>query len=133
MPLKRKSLINRKKALVSRKLLKSIKPLTTKKPLSAGTKTTEWDELRKELKLHFKNNLKIKKCEAKLSGCWVSNGLTFAHAKKRRYIKKDELDKVILCCVQCHITIEAYSHKDMKEFVEKIIESRVRGTNDQSS
>ena len=129
MPIQRKSTLKRRKFLTSKTKLTTTKPIISNKKLSIGAKTIEWDEERAKLKYKFKYILKITKCEAKLVGCWVTNGLTFAHSKKRRYLNKDELSKVILCCIQCHTTIEAYPNKKMQDFVEKIIESRVRGNN----
>ena len=124
MTLKRKSILKNKTRLKSKKLLKSNTKLKSKTKLSSGNRTKKWDELKIDLKNHFKNVLKITNCEAKLDGCWVNNGLTFAHAKKRRYIEDNELGNVILCCIHCHTLIEQYPHSEMQSFVETAINNR---------
>lgn len=129
MTLKRRSPLKRKKALTSKTQIRSSKTLNKNAKFTNSAKIQEWDEVRADLKLQFQNVLKITECEAKLSDCWVNNGLTFAHAKKRRYLSKEELYDVILCCIQCHTTIENYQHSQMQEFVETIINNRNKTNN----
>lgn len=53
----------------------------------------------------------ITTCEARLPGCWINEGLTRAHRKKRReYYREPEklsdFNEVILCCLACHDKME---------------------------
>ena len=121
-----------KTPLRSKTRLKTRTPLKTTSYMKSGKKVSEWDSVRAELKVIFKDDLKITECEARLASCWKNNGLTFAHAKKRRFLDSESLKEVILCCVSCHTEIEAYPHKKMHDFVYSIINNRDRGENNGS-
>lgn len=89
----------------------------------AGKKTKEWDAARKILKGKFQR-ARITTCELGYAKCMHDSFLSFAHAKKRRFLKPDELQEVILCCQPCHQIIEQMPYALMYEAVQKIIDSR---------
>lgn len=91
--------------------------------------------------MHAKAELKpkfeaagITECELRIPGtCWVNNGLTWAHAVKRRFLDKNAVEghptniqTVILACVQCHNAIEKLPHEEMLNIVMRTIDSRKR-------
>ena len=63
----------------------------------------------------------ITSCELQFPGCWVNNGLSFAHFKKRiHYKSRPELlssfYQTILCCINCHNVIEYDKALTLKVF-----------------
>ena len=82
-------------------------------------KVKQWDKARKKLKVIYENK-GITTCEIRLKGCWINNGLSFAHRHKRNwYNLKPELlgsfDETLLSCISCHQKIE-----NDKELTEKL-------------
>ena len=93
--------------------------------LKAGKRTREWARRRAKLKVRFER-VGITRCEFGYLGCWRWNGLSFAHAEKRRFLKGDQLDVVTLACASCHPRLEAMPHEKMKAEVERVISERTR-------
>lgn len=94
------------------------------KPLKTmGKKTTEWKDFRTQLKEKFEK-WGITECELKLEGCWKANALGFAHIDKRVNLRPDELTSVVLACNVCHQKVEYLPHKQMREIIQKTIDSR---------
>lgn len=67
-------------------------------------------------------------CEIKLDGCLKNNFLSFAHIKKRRYLKEEDLLKGVLACYECHRKVEyeceKWTGKSMEIFLTNIINKR---------
>jgi hypothetical protein len=86
-----------------------------------GKKTREWTNARNKLKKEFQHK-QIERCEL----CGSEFGRGFAHRFKRRFITTlQELKTVVLLCNEpCHNRVERMSHKDMKEFLDKLIAGR---------
>lgn len=105
------------------KLHKQPKP--PRKPMKRrGKKTEAWEKVRRAIKPKFEK-AGITECELKLvRGCWIDNGLGFAHAKKRRNLGAGELSKVILACNLCHDIIEALPEEEMTRIVMVTISKR---------
>ncbi len=96
-----------------------------KPALGKGKKTKAWEKTRSSLKERFKR-AGITVCELVLPGCWRDNGLGFAHSLKRRNIKDDQLEEVVLACNSCHDVIEVKPESEMAEIVRAIIGRRGR-------
>jgi len=86
--------------------------MTKRNPIKTPkiSKVKEWEIARKKLKEIYEDK-GITACEVRLSGCWVSNGLSFHHRMKRiEYYscpeKLGEFNETILCCISCHQKIE---------------------------
>jgi hypothetical protein len=64
-------------------------------------------------------------CEARFEGCWVGEGLSFAHPKKSRHLTEEEKNKVILACMSnCHkILDERMDEDEMELMIDIIIQS----------
>ena len=82
-------------------------------------KVQEWAKARKKLKVIYEKK-GIMTCEIKLKGCWVNNGLSFAHRQKRiEYYSCPEklgtFKETLLACPVCHDIIEKN-----KELTEKL-------------
>ena len=90
--------------------------------IKLGKKTIAWQLVRAKLKDKFES-MGITYCELNYPGCLVNNFLGFAHAKKRRCLKEEELEDVILTCVNCHTRLE-YS-PGMEKAVRGTIKARV--------
>jgi len=74
------------------------------------SKIKEWETARKKLKIEYENR-GIVVCELRFKGCWINNGLSFHHKRKRiEYYGCPErigyFNETILCCVSCHQKIE---------------------------
>lgn len=102
---------------------KTFKAKKESKPLGAGKKTKEWGSAREDLKKIFAEN-GITQCELNYDDCWINNALSFAHAKKRRHLTKDDLKLVVLACQPCHAIIEELPESEMEKVVMNIIERR---------
>lgn len=88
-------------------------------------KTAEWEKTRAKLKRKF-FKWGVTNCELRIDrGCWLSNGLGFAHPDKRRFLKPAELDEVVLACNYCHDLIEKLPREVMKEIIKTAIETRI--------
>ncbi len=68
--------------------------------------------------------LGITSCELKYEGCWHNNALTFAHAKKRRKLTKEDLHTAIVACQPCHAQIETLPPEEMEKIVMDTIANR---------
>lgn len=88
-----------------------------------GKKGHEWEKVRRQIKPKFER-AGITTCELELPGCWFDNGLTFAHAKKRRNLGPGELSVVALACCHCHDHIEAMPESEMGRIVMETIAKR---------
>jgi hypothetical protein len=85
---------------------------------------TEWENIRRKLKVRFKR-VGITRCEIKFDlQCWDNYALSFAHAKKRRFLKGEELEVCVLACARCHTAIEGLRHAEMESLVLTIIADR---------
>lgn len=89
-----------------------------------GKKGREWERVRRELKKRFLA-AGITTCEVRFPQCWIWQGLSFAHSRKRLDPKYDS-HEVILACIACHTSLEGFSHDDMLENVQRIIKNRER-------
>lgn len=92
--------------------------------LSAGKRTREWERARAKLKIAFEA-AGITSCEFRYNGCWVTNGLSFAHVDKRRHLQPGELYAVALACAVCHSVLESLPRKQMRQTIEKTITKRI--------
>jgi hypothetical protein len=80
----------------------------TKKPpkkLKPGEKTKEWEDAREDLKKIFAE-FGITSCELNLKGCRKDNFLMFTHLAKRHKLTQEDFHVVVLCCMNCHSTVE---------------------------
>ena len=83
------------------------------------SKVKEWAKARKKLKLIYEDK-RIMTCEIRLAGCWINNGLSFAHKHKRIWYysqpeKLGEFKETLLACPVYHNRIE-----DDKELTAKL-------------
>ena len=90
----------------------------------AGKKTIAWAKERAKLKLKFAE-WGVTTCEVRFQGCWRDNGLSFAHAKKRRNLRQGELSEVVLACAPCHTELELLPEAEMTKIVRRIIKNRL--------
>jgi hypothetical protein len=94
--------------------------------LKAGRRTNDWMRVRRILSREFAA-AGITSCELKLEGCWGDRALGFAHGRKRRHLKGDELQTLtILSCNICHDKIEYLPPEEMLAIVQDVIERRER-------
>lgn len=92
--------------------------------MKRGKRMLAWESERTRLKKKF-DRWGITSCELRYpGGCWGDNGLGFAHAKKRRFLKPEELGIVILACNRCHDILESLPHELMEVEVMQVIRSR---------
>lgn len=99
-------------------------PKRQKRIRRAGKKTLHWEKTRKELKIRFER-VGITTCEMRTIGCWIDNGLGFAHRLKRRNITtQDELERVALLCNSCHDKLEEGPEQRMADCIDVLIERR---------
>lgn len=66
----------------------------------------------------------ITNCELMLPGCWINDGLTFAHRHKRIWYKSQpdkltDFNQTVLSCIGCHMKIE-YDRELTKEMFIKL-------------
>lgn len=96
----------------------------TKRCLFVGKKTLEWMRVRARLKRKFAA-LGITSCELGYAGCWKDEALGFAHGRKRRHLKENEIeDLTVLACGPCHEIIERMSAPAMLAIVQSVISER---------
>lgn len=89
-----------------------------------GKKTIEWEAARAKLKQQFLH-MGVTTCEFPYPHyCWRDNGLSFAHSKKRRYIKGKEIYEVALLCPIAHEIVERLPQSEMCDIVRSIIRNR---------
>lgn len=79
-----------------RYLKRSTKPIK-----KSGKRTKQWTSVRALLKKEFFSK-GITTCQLRYEGCWIDNGLGFAHSKRRNKIVGDEISECILACNFCH-------------------------------
>jgi hypothetical protein len=87
--------------------------------MKRGRKTKAWDKTRASLKKEFFDK-GITTCQLRYDGCWVWNGLGFAHSKRRRLIVGDEISECILACNFCHKILDEKSHLETETIVKQI-------------
>ena len=92
--------------------------------LKPGKKTREWERTRAKLKPRFEA-IGLTHCEFDYEGCWRNNGLSFAHAKKRRNLRPGELEVVALACANCHNLLELMREPQMTQAVMNVIAKRI--------
>lgn len=100
--------------------------LKKRAPIKPGKKTIAWNNERRKLKAEFEA-MGVAYCEACIDPfkCWGTQGLGFAHSKKRRKLKKGELSRVILACNYCHDILDnKMDAQEMEDFIDQVIESR---------
>lgn len=91
-----------------------------------GPETAAWESARRRLKCRFVS-MGITSCEGMLTGCFVNDGLGFAHLQKRRNLSPEDLgdpDKVGLLCNHCHWTYEKQGERLMAIGIQAIIDRR---------
>ncbi len=89
-----------------------------------GKKSKEWIAVRRRLKVKYEA-AGIVSCELKYEGCKRDGWLSFAHGKKRRHLKGNELETLcILSCLICHGRIERLPEDEMCAIVENVIANR---------
>lgn len=89
-----------------------------------GRKANNWIKTRRQLSAEFAEK-GIVSCELKYQGCWGEGALGFAHGRKRRHLKGDELKTLtILCCIPCHDKIEYLGPEKMLAIVQETIAKR---------
>lgn len=98
-----------------------------------GKKGREWAAVRRKLKVEFEA-MGVTRCELKLPGCMVNWAMSFAHCRKRRFLKPDvpkdspgSLWCCALACQSCHTTIEQLRPAMMEKLVLDAIARRSHG------
>jgi len=89
-----------------------------------GRRTRQWEKIRRALKIRFER-VGITRYEFNMDGCWRDNGLSFAHADKRRFLSDDDLWVAALACASCHDKLERRPRATMRELVEAAIKRRL--------
>lgn len=106
------------------KLKRSAMKLSQRPIKKAGKKSKQWIVVRRRLKIEFEA-IGITSCELRYEGCAGDTMLGFAHGRKRRHLKGDELEMLtILACNNCHDKIEYLGPERMLEIVERTIQQR---------
>src|SRR5688500_12937633 len=101
-------------------------PLAKRKKISlwVGKKTRQWMTVRARLKRRF-DAAGITSCELGYPGCWNDEALGFAHGRKRRHLKDNEIETlVVLACNPCHDRIETLPAPEMLRIVQAAIAVR---------
>ena len=96
-----------------------------RKPMNkVGPRTQEWTTVRARLKRRF-DAAGITSCELGYPGCWNDEALGFAHGRKRRHLKDNEIETlVVLACNPCHDRIETLPAPQMLRIVQAAIAVR---------
>lgn len=92
------------------------------KPIKPGKKQKAWTNTRRYLKEIFFDK-GITTCQLRYEGCWINDGLGFAHATRRRFIplsNKERLECVILACQNCHTKLDRHPHSETERIVKEI-------------
>lgn len=106
----------------------AMKPKRKKICLWVGKKTRQWITVRARLKRRF-DAASITTCELGYPGCWKDESLGFAHGRKRRQLKDNEIETLtILVCNPCHDKIEVLSAPAMLAIVQSVIAERGWGS-----
>jgi hypothetical protein len=93
--------------------------------LGRGKKTREWEAKRRRLKQRFEA-VGLTTCEFRYEGCWIDNGLSFAHIKKRLNLLPGELEVVALACPVCHHILDnRMKEAEMTKTVLAVIQKRI--------
>lgn len=113
-------MLKRTKALKSRKPFKKGKGIK-----QSGKKTEQWREVRNDIRTKMLG-MGIVRCELQWEGCLNNFTLGLAHSLRRRFITtNEELEEVILACVNCHEKLDYdHSKEETYEIVKKVIEGR---------
>lgn len=113
------------KRLKSKTAIKRAAMKRSNRPMKKiGKKSKRWIAVRRRLKVKFEA-LGITSCELRYEGCAGDTMLGFAHGRKRRHLKGDELETlVVLACNNCHDAIEYLEPERMLEIVERTIQQR---------
>lgn len=83
-----------------------------------------WGYFRPLLKILFKG-VGINSCELKLDNCTGQMYPTFAHSLRRRFISTvDEMQTVILACINCHTKLDSLELDETESIVTNIIKRR---------
>jgi hypothetical protein len=115
--------IKRSKPMKRSAMNRSVRPVK-----KLGKKSKQWIAVRRRLKVEFQA-LGIMSCELRYEGCAGDTMLGFAHGRKRRHLKGDELETLtILACNHCHDAIEYLGPEKMLEIVERAIARRSERT-----
>lgn len=91
--------------------------------LKPGKKTRAWEACRRKLKVLFER-AGITTCEMRRARCCYDNFLGFAHLHKRRNVPPEELETVVLLCVECHRKVETLPEAVMAKKLADIIAAR---------
>lgn len=92
--------------------------------LWVGKKTRQWIVVRLRLKRRF-DAAGVTSCELGYPGCWKDEALGFAHGRKRRHLKDNEIESlVVLACNPCHDRIETLPAPAMLAIVQSVIAER---------
>lgn len=97
-------------------------------PLRKGKKVKAWDADRRALKVEHER-MGIVTCELRGNKevphvCSYDNFLSFAHDAKRRKLKREDLKRAILICLNAHDVIEFWPAEEMKRIVNDTIAAR---------
>lgn len=98
----------------------------TSKPRSPwiGKKTRAWRNVVVRLKKRYAA-LGITSCELRYEGCWGDQALGFAHGRKRKWLREDELENLcVLACNPCHDVLEVSGADEMLAEVRNVIARR---------
>jgi hypothetical protein len=92
--------------------------------LRVGKKGRDWIAVRRRLSAEFAAR-GIVSCELGYESCWGQTALGWAHGRKRRHLKDNELETlVILSCNPCHDKIEYLPPAEMLAIVQDVISNR---------
>lgn len=101
------------------KRLHSVRPMK-----KIGKRGKRWIAVRRRLSIEYAAK-GITSCELHYEGCFGEGALGFAHGRKRRHLKGDELETLtILACNPCHDKIEFLPAEEMLRIVQEVITSR---------
>lgn len=99
-------------------------PRSTKPMNKLGKKGKAWMKARRQLNQEYEAK-GITSCELRFEGCWGNNANYYAHGRKRRHLKDDELKTLtILACNPCHDRIEYLGPEKMLAIVQETIAER---------
>lgn len=95
------------------------------KPINKnGRRGKDWLKTRRQLSVEYAAQ-GITSCELRYEGCWGDKALGYAHGRKRRHLKGDELKTLtILACNPCHDRIEYLPPEEMLRIVQGTIANR---------
>jgi len=114
------------KTSLKRSAMKRGGKLQATKPMKkAGKKSRAWFAVRRRLKVEFEAR-GITSCELRYEGCAGDGMLGFAHGRKRRHLRGNELETLtILACNHCHGKVEYLGPERMLAIVNDVIKRRL--------